>query len=382
MHSPILDDPPGRRLHGFTLIELLVVIAIIAVLVALLLPAVQQAREAARRSQCKNNLKQIGLALHNYAEAVGCFPYRQGGTTSSSSGADDGNENSGSGFTMLLPYMDQAPLYQQISSPQTFSGKNFNPFGDRAADGSVYALWKTTIPALLCPTSPSKKGVVGTLGHGLTHYGFSGGDSAIHISTSGITGTGNMGASAANARTLVRGLFGYQTSRRFRDITDGTSNTIAMGEMTSALSADYSIHGNVARSQGTGIYSSPISCLAALSPADPNLFKSTLTISPSRGARWSRGTTCYIGVNTILPPNSPSCSPNTDFSAGGLYSVSSLHVGGAHVLMADGAVRFISDSIHTGNLALPDLRTLGGASPYGVWGALGSISGGEVIGEF
>src|SRR5687767_10159551 len=101
------------RRRGFTLIELLVVIAIIAILIALLLPAVQQAREAARRTQCKNNAKQFGLALHNYLDVAKLFPYRRGGTGSTS---PVGNENQGSGLTLLLPYIDQGPLYNQIFS--------------------------------------------------------------------------------------------------------------------------------------------------------------------------------------------------------------------------------------------------------------------------
>ncbi len=367
------------RFRGFTLIELLVVIAIIAILVALLLPAVQQAREAARRSQCKNNLKQIGLALHNYHDAIGCFPYREGGTAPI---APRGNENNGSGLTMLLPYLDQAALYAQISSPQTFGTTNFSPFGDTASDASAYQLWKSTIPVLICPSSPSVKGVVGTLGHGLSHYAFSGGDSIESISYVTPAGTPTE-ATERNARTLVRGLFGYQTCRRFRDVTDGTSNTIAFGEITSAVSSGRDVAGAVARNQGSSLITNPIACLATINPNDRSTFATSITtVSPNRGSRWSRGSICYVGINTVLPPNSPSCSIGTEFRTSGLYSVASRHTGGAHVLMADGAVRFISNSIDTGNLSSPDPQTLGGRSPYGVWGALGSISGGEVSGEF
>src|SRR5262249_6699496 len=128
----------GRRKTGFTLIELLVVIAIIAVLVALLLPAVQQAREAARRSQCKNNLKQLGLALHNYHEQYKVFCNSRGGPNDGS-----GRQGDESGMVQLLPFIDQAPLYQQIPStvPNVCWDTGFAP-------------WRAQIGVFLCPSAP------------------------------------------------------------------------------------------------------------------------------------------------------------------------------------------------------------------------------------
>src|SRR5687767_14888137 len=131
------------RTSAFTLVELLVVIAIIGVLVALLLPAVQAARDAARRTQCANHLKQLVIALHNYHDTIGVFPYRQGGTGLSSSSATLTNTQQGSGLTMLLPFMEQGSLYSQIASPQRFGGVNYEPFGDSVADASGYQLWFT-----------------------------------------------------------------------------------------------------------------------------------------------------------------------------------------------------------------------------------------------
>jgi len=365
--------PTRRNRRGFTLIELLVVIAIIAVLIALLLPAVQQAREAARRTQCKNNLKQLGLALHNYHDTALVFPYRQGGTGTASPA---GNGNQGSGFTALLPFFEQSALYQQISSAQTFSGTNYSPFGDNASDSTNYELWFVTIPVLLCPSSPDVKMPVGSREHGLTHYGFSAGDSALYASELLPGGTDN-------ASRNVRGLFGYQTKRRIANITDGTSNTVAMGEITSASGpGSRQILGSTARNQGDAIIDSPINCVLTEDGATGEYRASITDVSASRGSRWARGTLNYIGVNTILPPNAPSCSRTSTFNSPGQFPVQSRHPGGAHVLMGDGAVRFISENINTGDLSKPDLRTVGGQSPYGVWGSLGSIAGGEPVGEF
>src|SRR6516165_4833298 len=145
----------SRRVRGFTLIELLVVIAIIAVLVALLLPAVQQAREAGRRAQCKNNLKQFGIALHNYNDTYGTFPCRRYGTTgtftlSSAPCATNRCHNSGriSTFIALLPYIDQAPMYNQIQVGDAANAPG-GPRGDQS-----WAVWNTPPPILRCPSDP------------------------------------------------------------------------------------------------------------------------------------------------------------------------------------------------------------------------------------
>ena len=174
-----------------------------------------------------------------------------------------------------------------------------------------------------------------------------------------------------------RGLFGYQRCWGTRDATDGLSNTIAMAEVTRRVDGR-GIHGwgaiNVA-----GINVNPTVCLAQVTDGQYN---SGVTLEDWRGATWSDGRTPWSGFNTILPPNSPSCTEGGNSWTNGVYSAASRHTGIVQVLMADGAVRAVSENISTGTLTAADPGSSGGRSPYGVWGALGSKAGGETIGEF
>lgn len=356
------------RRTGFTLIELLVVIAIIAVLIALLLPAVQQAREAARRSTCKNNLKQVGLALHNYHGTYGTFPAGRGGTRS----GGDTNNNDLSPFVGLLPYLEQGPLYEVISSPydDPDSSNTAQPFGPwpLANASSWYDPFHQAIPALECPSSPT---ATRTWTEARSNYGYSLGDSAHQ--------------SIMNDRHNVRGLFGYYTYFRIADVLDGTSNTIAMGEIAGSQDVMAVPGRGTVRDAGNGVITSPISCLTMATNGRYNVTPSSDVVSwRASGYTWASGTPATGAINTILPPNSPSCLRRTTWQAegAGQMPVSSQHTGGAHVLMADGSVHFISENIDTGDLTAEPLQTHGGPSPYGVWGSLGSIAGGEVTSEF
>jgi prepilin-type N-terminal cleavage/methylation domain-containing protein/prepilin-type processing-associated H-X9-DG protein len=367
------------RRCGFTLIELLVVIAIIGILVALLLPAVQQAREAARMTQCRNHMKQLGLALHNYHEAFGVLPYGRGGT-----GHPDGltsdplqtNYTRASGFILMLPYLDQGPLWNTIASPQTYGTTNFSAFGPRPRGATTaspvfdYPPFMTSIPALICPTSETLE--TNKYG-GQTNYAFCWGDNTRHI-------TGSETASARQAvRLFKRGMFGLQLSRSFRDVTDGSSNTIAMAEIATSNNGN-SIRGGVANSRGTGpAYDSPVLC-----QLEGNRATGLLTPGTNRNLRgngWANGITAYTGMSTVLPPNSPHCLQSSNDHSDGEAPASSWHPArGVNVLMGDGSVRFISENIDAGNQSVPDVNV--GPSPYGVWGALGSMVGGEIPGEF
>ncbi|MBI5761504.1 MAG: DUF1559 domain-containing protein [Planctomycetales bacterium] len=353
------------RKRGFTLIELLVVIAIIAVLIALLLPAVQQAREAARRTQCKNNLKQLGVALHNYHDQFKLFPARQNG------GGCEGASNNGTprsrwaAHVLLLPNMDGQALYDDcvrlIDPTGTGSTTNAVPWASTKE-------WLTVLPTLSCPSDPKGAPPAGAQ-RGLTNFVYSGGDDTINSST------GNCPTPTIRD---TRGLFGVWACKSMTDILDGSSNTIAVSERVRPVGTTEV--GMVA----TVNVNNPATCRASMSN-NGTFTAATYTGDTSPGFRWGDGAGYFAGFNTILPPNSASCfSTGTNTHWGpGFYTASSRHVGGAQALMADGAVRFISQNIESGNqAATPPAANASGKSPYGVWGALGTCRSAEILQNF
>lgn len=367
--------------RGFTLIELLVVIAIIAVLIALLLPAVQQAREAARRSQCKNNLKQIGLALHNYHDVYNRFVFGKGGTNGGGNTArNDGNYNRLSGMVNLLPYMDGAPQFNAVQAGDpTGAGITGNlpvPPGG-AAPWSGWTVWRMPIRGLRCPSDPSIQTT-----RGVCNYAFSRGDSYMY---------GNPLQAPPTNRDAEdnSGLFCRNKCYAMRDCTDGSSNTIALSERVAANfgnggKALPDIRESTIMNVG-GISTSASACLAAAALIRSGNFYSTGTnIKGKFSSVWQDGQPENTAFTTVLGPNAPSCTNDTNNNADAAFAIlspSSYHTGGVHCLLTDGSVRFISDSIDVGNLGTAVSATTN-ASPYGVWGALGTRAGGEVVGEF
>ncbi|MBS0207209.1 MAG: DUF1559 domain-containing protein [Planctomycetes bacterium] len=346
-----------RQRFGFTLIELLVVIAIIAVLIALLLPAVQQAREAARRTQCKNNLKQLGLALHNYHDTYIMLPPGEG-----LPGGPGGQRQSA--YVGMLPYFDQAPLYQQIAAV------NFQ----RVPWDGGFAPFTTKLPGVLCPSDYGQSTNGGNIGK--ANYMFSRGDSPWDHNE--WTGNGGRG---------LRGMFsGNVRCRTFAQVTDGLSNSIAMSERTLAQGGSNVLDGGTAINQGgTFVHNSPSQCLTVIT----GKVYSSGNPQPWGGTRWPDGAPSFTGVTTVLGPNKGSCTQGGWDGEDGIYEPLSRHTGGVHCLFGDGTVRFINENIDTGNTTCPPpdgsagggspCTSWGGPSPYGVWGAMGSVHGNDQV---
>jgi len=360
---------------GFTLVELLVVIAIIGVMVGLLLPAVQAAREAARRMSCGNNLKQLGLGVHNYHAAYNKIPMYAGGT----GGIVNQPHNHAllSPLVALLPFVEQQALWEQISAP--FAG--FQSMGPQPWN-VAYSPWLQTISTYRCPSDPTLAAVGGK---GATNYAACLGDGMVHLSTGGLDANYNTTGEFNAATAQLRGVFKTRRSTGFRDVLDGTANTIMMGEIV-IDSGNREAIGAPAFVPGDPLVN-PSACVPSLDAARPRFWLANTqlgdgtNVNPQwrRGHGWAYGSPLFSGFNTVRPPNKESCFRQVANEQGdGVLTAASRHQGGAHVLMTDGAVRFISDSIQSGQQQGAVVWVAGAASPFGLWGALGTAASGEV----
>lgn len=385
---------PSRR-FGFTLVELLVVIAIIGVLIALLLPAVQAAREAARRMSCTNKLKQIGLATHNFHDTynrlpVGTFSpiakkYAYNSTTDALTDFRRWMNNHHQRFGVfqeILPFIEQTALYDRCILGLE---KNHRPY-----DFGTWMRNTTDVPNpnmehpefYCCPSDGDNKTKAGEPGRSNYRYCF--GDM-----TCMDTGTESNFTNVSFNGMDTRGAFiiWFSKSRDFASVTDGLSNSIFFSETVVADTnggTNVPIIGNLALTEaGAAIQmnqgSKRSNCLASVGAGGLKNSVDVNGLGSYRGAgrRWADGQYGISSFITVIPPNGPSCSRS---NAGGEQvgnAANSRHPGGVNVCLGDGSVRFVSETIDSGSADNFPTYASGEPSPWGVWGALGTIGCGE-----
>jgi prepilin-type processing-associated H-X9-DG protein/prepilin-type N-terminal cleavage/methylation domain-containing protein len=317
-----LENATGRQIRAFTLVEILVTITIIGILIILILPAIQFAREAARRSQCANNLHQIGVATSNYASTYNLFP----------SGSSD---NSYSSLSAILPYLEQTNLYNSINFPlQALDTISFKGPNDTAA--------KASLSALICPSDA--RAFDGNLAGGRlarTNY------------------AGSIGYNIQEDR--LSGIYSqnYGLATNPAQVTDGFSNTILMTEwiLSSMIGGDNDPRSATFETEdftGKTEYEEFISACRSLNPK-------TAPLGPSRRQRWIVGSMGESLLTNDLTPGQHTCN-NGQVVTLGAYTAGSYHSSGVNVLFADGRVMFVSNSI-----------------PSSVWQAASTRAGGEII---
>ena len=349
----------------------------VGLLLTLLVPAVMNARENARRSECKNNLRQWGLALHNYHDVCNMFPPYAGGTHE--------NGERLSGRVMLTPQLGwEGEVWHRIGPTSQQGGDPMTLLKDLVVDyratGGERFLYLDRVQNLLndsswvCPSSvvPPK---VDQQPH--VSYMFCVGDQLDFGDEGGVDEFPN--------RMRTRGVFGWRSGVSLREITDGASNTIAMAERDLGTPNDRrDPRGRVAKVPAT----SPADCVKLTSGG--RYLPAVAVLPELMGERWASGHPIYSVFLTAVPPNGPSCAasaPPSGTSVGGWFTASSRHPGGCHVLMCDSQVRFVNETINTGDLAAAKPHEpkevmydnmgmgVGAESSYGIWGSLGSMNG-------
>ncbi len=412
--------------RGFTLVELLVVIAIIGILAGLLLPAIQQAREAARRMSCSSNIRQFGLAMLNYEST-----YKK--ITGQCAGIYLANPNSGqaaigaasngrwSGMVGLLPFMEQAALFSRIDSGYTArngtgGSVTYGPYGQRISPAPTivgprtgqYHPTASQVGFFRCPSDPGRKTqAYGSLGR--LNYAFCVGDAQSGIHSENIN------------QDHARGMFCLGQQFLLAACTDGTSNTIMFGEIGTP---DANVPKSAAQARATPTKEAKVQgrnhaqfpfqtpnergmdVMQCRSSARGGNYVGTIPVFEWRGFGWLEAYCPWSAFNTINGPNGASCSDaaqaNMNGTDEGIWSAGSYHFGGAHVVLFDNSVKFIQNEIDTANNAAgataadyyspgyydapgtaPPVRTPNwtSPSPFGTWGAMGTKGGGELLAD-
>jgi prepilin-type N-terminal cleavage/methylation domain-containing protein/prepilin-type processing-associated H-X9-DG protein len=315
----VVNETQPRRRRGFTLIELLVVIAIIAILIGLLLPAVQKVREAAARTQCQNNLKQMGLALHNYADANNSkFPTGGEGTDFANAPKGPSIFDIHSTFTMMLPYIEQDNIYKQINLNAYYNDVNNQPNGGAA--------FRNAIKIYICPSNgwAQPGNGVDSQGYGRTDYG-----ATVYTDIDPVTGLRNKATRASGALAAQAGLPMAGTS--IVGITDGTSNTIAIAE-------------DVGRDERyVSAYTDPVTggLRSFWRWAEPD---SAYGVSGFQSGNYDSGT-AINNTPTPLGGSTSTCLWAPQNNCGNNDEIFSFHPGGALAVFCDGHVALLKTSI-------------------------------------
>ena len=359
MHYSTVSRCNGAPLRGFTLVELLVVIAIIGILIALLLPAVQAAREAARRASCSNNMKQLGLGLMNYESANGGLPM---GILVYKWVAPYANSTSGHGFPRMtwgppvLPFLEQTAIWN-LYNPNVVGGDS-STWGCTVNDKTPDSAAAKSFPTLLCPSD----GMAGTMrtwpctsttfgNYGLCNYmAFMGNQSYYYYLPNDYPGVSCRGTTSS--LQIWPAAFGIAKSVRFRDMTDGTSNTLMLGEYLTGLPTD-----QAPEDQRGWFWNEDAGSSWVFTVTTPNSSVSDQLWGPSGWNQLPILNRPELNLPYSLPVR---CGGNNEFNA-----ARSRHIGGVFVTLGDGSVRFVSDSI-----------------ALGTWQALGGINEGSPVGAY
>jgi prepilin-type N-terminal cleavage/methylation domain-containing protein/prepilin-type processing-associated H-X9-DG protein len=351
---------------GFTLVELLVVIAIIGVLIALLLPAVQAAREAARRMQCVNKLKQLGIATHNYHDTYNSLP--TGKSTLPNRTATSNIYKFGA-LLILTPFIELQSVFDLMMSTPAATCYENHPAG----------IYNVNFPAFLCPSNSGEIPIGDCSNVGRNNYHVMYGDVVTNAGVDSNTST------YADVSPCPRGFFGLHFSYKgLEAITDGTSNTIAFSERV-GLEGERQQYSYTMPKKGA-VFLSDWGCtdtVTRLQCITASKASSAAAAGNSPGLQWTSGDTSVHGLSTVMPPNMASCVGSDWGNALTLNTPSSNHTGGVNCCYGDGSVHFISETISAITAGYSDSTNIlpnpesSGTSYWGVWGALGSANGGE-----
>lgn len=372
----VLWQQPQPAARGSALGMIAIAIVSFCLIALLILPN----RELARAEVCQNNLRKLGLGFHNYHSAYNELPAAAGGTSGHVAYpplalTDQRSSNQGrlSGIAGLLPFIEQPAAWHQLTGRQGLSS-DFPPMGPSPSlSPQEYPLWALQIDAFICPSDPAVK-----VDYGMRSYMLNYGDAIVSV--------GRLFDSTSEdgllARSANRGMFVTHEKVKFRDVVDGLSNTAMLSETIIGVGDPSRNEAWIARDVAA-LDQSPNRALKVIGGKGKAYGSDTKIWPVGKGSRWAEGFYLLNGFTTVMPPGGPSATVPDDPETG-VVSASSYHSDGVHVLMADGSLRFVSRSIDTGDLSAPPFRPDDSdrkklQTPYGVWGAMGTRYGMEVI---